>query len=116
MAEKVLFSHPLKKLEPVVKSWIKDVLKEYLPQQVSNHQIPKRKLNAKESADFLNVKLPTFYSNASKGKYPVHKPPGSKFLFCFEDELIDYIESGRRKTNDEIEAEANKYLTKNRKS
>jgi predicted DNA-binding transcriptional regulator AlpA len=88
----------------------------YLPQQIINHQIPKRKLNAKESADFLNVKLPTFYSNVSKGKYPVHKPPGSKCLFCFEDELIDFIESGRRRTNNEIEAEANKYLIKNKRS
>jgi hypothetical protein len=30
MSEIMLFSHPLRKLEPVFKSWIKDVLKEYL--------------------------------------------------------------------------------------
>lgn len=78
--------------------------------QTNNH--PERKLNAPNAAEFLGITLPTLYSKCSKGELPVCKAPGSKRLFFFEKDLINYLKSGRKKSNTEIQAEAEKYFNK----
>jgi hypothetical protein len=50
------------------------------------------------------------YSKVSKGELPVMKR--SKRLYFSRTELLAYLKSGRKKTNTEIEAEADAYLKK----
>jgi len=71
---------------------------------------PEQLLTIQQAADFLNLKVPTIYSKVSKGELPVMKR--SKRLYFSSIQLMEYIKEGRKKSNAEIEAEANQYLTK----
>lgn len=68
-------------------------------------------LTVEEAAAFLNLSVATVYSKKSKGELPVCKPFGSKRLYFSKQALIDYIKSGKRLSNSEIETEANAYLS-----
>jgi len=70
-------------------------------------------LNVQEAAQFLNLKVPTIYSKVSKGELPVMKR--SKRLYFSSTELMQYLKLGRKKSNTEIEQEAEAYLSNNRK-
>lgn len=63
-----------------------------------------------EAAAFLNLSTATIYGLVSKGELPVMKR--SKRCYFSKLELIAYLKKGRRKTNQEIEAEAGAYLMK----
>lgn len=65
-----------------------------------------------EASEFLNLSTATIYGLVSKGELPVMKR--SKRCYFSKLELIAYLNKGRRKTNEEIEAEANAYLMKKR--
>ncbi len=65
-----------------------------------------------EAAEFLNLSTATIYGLVSKGELPVMKR--SKRCYFSKLELISYLKKGRRKTNQEIEAEADEYLMKRR--
>lgn len=65
-------------------------------------------LTIQEAAIFLTLSVPTLYSKASKGELPFMKR--SKRLYFSRVELEEYLKSGRKKTNTEIEGEANGYL------
>lgn len=57
--------------------------------------------------------MPTIYSKVSRGELPVMKR--SKRLYFSRKELVDYLKEGRRKSNAEIEAQAESYLLTNMK-
>jgi hypothetical protein len=103
------FFNVLSIFKPVVKSWIKEALAENQTIQVSP-EIEEEKFNAKEAALFLNLTLQTLYTKHSKGELPGCKAPGSKKLFFFKSDLIQFLKDGRKKTNAEVEAEAKAYL------
>ena len=108
----------LKFLEPFFKSWFKEIIEENQIQfdyKSPDHNRSIRKLNVKETADFLGISEPTVYSKVSRGELPSCKAPGSKRLFFFEDDLISYVKSGRKQTNAEIEAKAESYLATKKK-
>ena len=63
-----------------------------------------------EAAEFLRLTVPTIYSKVSKGELPVMKR--SKRLYFSSIELMDYVKEWHKKTNAEIEAEAESYLKK----
>jgi excisionase family DNA binding protein len=69
-------------------------------------------LTIQEAADFLNLSVPTIYSKVSRGELPVMKR-GKKLHFS-STELMQYLKDGRKKTNSEIETEAQNYLQKHR--
>ena len=78
--------------------------------------IPKpteRLLTIQETAELLSLKVPTMYSKASKGELPVMKR--GKRLYFSSTEILEYIKVGRKKSNAEIEQEAEKYLPNNKK-
>ena len=62
----------------------------------------------KEAAAFLNLTVPTIYSKVSKGELPVMKR--SKKLYFSKLDLLEYLKIGRKKTNLEIQNEANKFI------
>ncbi len=74
---------------------------------------PEQLLTIQEAAQFLNLTVPTVYSKVSKGELPVMKR--SKRLYFSSTELMEYLKEGRKKSNAEIEQEAEKYLSNNRK-
>jgi excisionase family DNA binding protein len=67
-----------------------------------------------EAADFLHLTIPTIYSKVSKGELPYMKR--GKRLYFSITELMEYIKEGRKKSNAEIEQEAEVFLPNKKKS
>ena len=67
-------------------------------------------LGVEETANFLGLSIQTIYGKVSKGELPVMKR--SKKLYFSKFELMDYLKRGRRKTNLEIQEEANNHLNR----
>lgn len=111
--EQVFFNVPLSKLEPIFKRWMKEAQAE--SQTIPGECIdqPEKLLTIQEAADFLNLSVPTMYSKVSKGELPVMKR--GKRLYFSRTELLDYLKEGRKRSNADIEAEANSYLLNNQK-
>lgn len=84
------------------------------PQTVEPTDQPEQLLTIQEAAEFLSLTVPTIYSKVSKGELPVMKR--SKRLYFSSTELMEYIKEGRKKSNAEIEAEAEAYLSNNKKA
>ena len=83
------------------------------PHKVESTKQPEQLLTVQQAAQFLNLSVPTIYSKASKGELPVMKR--SKRLYFSSTELIEYLKEGRKKSNAEIEQEAEAYLSNTRK-
>ncbi len=73
---------------------------------------PEKPFTIKEAAEFLDLTVPTIYSKVSKGELPVSKIGGR--LYFFRSDLMAYLKSGRKKSNAEIDAEAESYLNEGR--
>ena len=100
-------------LSNLIQSSVRKVLKETPPQTVEPTEQPEQLLTIQEAAEFLSLTVPTMYSKVSKGELPVMKR--SKRLYFSRTELMTYIKTGRKKSNAEIEAEAEAYLSGKRK-
>ncbi len=71
---------------------------------------PEQLLTIQEAAEFLSLTVPTMYSKVSKGELPVMKR--GKRLYFSTSELMEYLKAGRKKSNTEVEKEAETYLKK----
>ena len=83
-----------------------------LPQavtQLTNEVSDLKLLTIQEAAEFLKLTVPTIYSKVSKGELPVMKR--SKRLYFSSTELMEYLKGGRKKSNAEIEQEAEAYMS-----
>ncbi len=89
-----------------------NILKAVRNEQPTTEQ-PEQLLTVQEAAQFLNLTVPTMYSKVSKGELPVMKR--SKRLYFSSTELMEYLKEGRKKSNAEIEQEAEAYLLNNKK-
>ncbi len=105
--EQVFFNVPLLKLEPIFKRWVREVFQEK-PQITQLTEQPDQLLTIEQTAEFLNLTKPTIYSLVSRNEIPFMKR--SKRLYFSRVELINYLKQGRKKTNSEVEAEAQLYL------
>lgn len=65
-------------------------------------------LNIDEACELLHLEKPTVYSKVSRGELP-HMKKGKRLYFSRES-LIEYIHSGRVKTNEELQEDALGYL------
>lgn len=74
---------------------------------------PEQLLTVQEASQFLNLSVPTIYSKVSRNELPVMKR--SKRLYFSSIDLMEYVKEGRKKSNTEIEAEAQAYLSNNKK-
>ena len=83
------------------------------PRKVEPTNPPEQLLTVQQAAKFLNLTVPTIYSKVSKGELPVMKR--SKRLYFSSTELMEYLKEGRKKSNAEIEAEAEAYLSNHHK-
>lgn len=55
---------------------------------------------------------PTWYSKISRGEVPYHKR--GKKVYFLKSEIDEWLKAGKRKSNAEIEAEAEAYLSGNK--
>lgn len=70
-------------------------------------------LTINEASSFINLAKPTIYGLVSRAKIPCMKQ--GKRLYFSRQELTAWIKSGRKKTVQDIEAEADNYLSGKRK-
>ena len=61
-------------------------------------------LTSKKAAEFLGYSKSYLYELVQKGLIPHYKPTGRKVIFLQSD-LIDFVKSGKVKTQREIEEE-----------
>ena len=83
------------------------------PKPTNFDQLPESPIFIQEAAQVLGVTVPTMYSKVSKGELPVTKR--GKRLYFFRSELLKYLKEGRKKSNAEIEEEAETYLLNTKK-
>jgi len=69
-------------------------------QQVIKHETTDEILGVKETAEFLNLSVPTIYSKVSRRELPVMKQ--GKLLHFSKKELLEYLKMGKRRTNYEL--------------
>ena len=113
MNKTVFISLPIEDLQTVIIDCVNSCLKNNTQESKPTTEQPEQLLTIQEAAQFLNLTVPTIYSKVSKGELPVMKR--GKRLYFSSTELIEYIKEGRKKSYAQIEAEAEKYLSNNRK-
>lgn len=70
-------------------------------------------LNVEQTAKLTHLKVSTIYEKSRKSEIPCMKK--NNRLYFSKHRIIDWIRTGRQKTNTEIAAEADQYLQKQRK-
>jgi len=113
MDKTVFISLPIEDLQTVIIDCVNSCLKNNTQESKPTTEQPEQLLTVQEAAQFLNLTVPTIYSKVSKGELPVMKR--SKRLYFSSTELMEYLKEGRKKSNAEIEQEAEAYLSNNRK-
>ena len=83
------------------------------PEQTPTDQ-PEQLLTIDEVATLLHLTKPTVYSKVSKNELPGVCKQGKRLYFDRQT-IIDWIKQGRKKSNAEIEQEAEAYLLNNKK-
>lgn len=114
MNKTVLISLPIEDLQTVIIDCVNSCLRNNKQESTKPQESPEQLLTIQEAAEFLSLTVPTMYSKVSKGELPVMKR--SKRLYFSRTELLDYLKQGRKKSNAEIEAEAEAYLSNNKKA
>ena len=76
---------------------------------------PEQLLTIDELATLLHLTKPTVYSKVSKNELPGVCKQGKRLYFDRQT-IIDWIKQGRKKSNAEIEQEAEAYLSNNKKA
>ncbi len=84
------------------------------PQAVEPTDQPEQFLTIDEVATLLHLAKPTVYSKVSKNELPGVCKQGKRLYFDRQT-IIAWIKQGRKKSNAEIEAEAEAYLLNNKK-
>ena len=113
MNKTVLISLPIEDLQTVIIDCVNSCLKNNKQVNTEPTETSEQFLTVQETAIYLNLTVPTIYSKVSKGELPVMKR--GKRLYFSRTELMEYIKEGRKKSNLEIELEAENYLSKNKK-
>lgn len=81
------------------------IIKQLLSEQSSNC-LPRREhfLTVTEAAKYLNLAIPTIYGLCHRRQIPYMKR--SKRIYFSQEKLREYLEAGRRQTEDEIRTDA----------
>lgn len=88
-------------------------IKHSSPKEEQTNEPKDELLTVQEAAQFLKLTVPTIYSKVSRNELPVMKK--GKRLYFSQKELLEYLQTGRKKTNTEIAAEVDAYLQKNKR-
>lgn len=99
-------------LSNLIQSSVRKVLDEKPNQKVETIDLSEKHIHTPEAAEFLGLTVPTVYSKVSKGELPFYKR--GKRIYFSRLELTEYIKSGRKKSNAEIDQKANSYFSKSK--
>ena len=77
----------------------------------TRHDSQEELLTVTQAAEYLKLKTNTIYVLTSQRRIP-HSKNGKRVLFS-KKELCEWVKSGRRKTHEELEAEAVAYVSNN---
>ena len=114
MDKTVLISLPIEQFETVIIDCINSCLKNHKQTENALVQEPEDKfLTIQGASTFLSLSVSTLYSKCSRGEINFYKQ--GKRLYFSQKELTEYLKRGRVKSNDEIEAEAEEYLSNSKK-
>ena len=85
------------------------------PTKVEPTEQHEQLLTVQEAGSLLHLKVPTIYSKNSKGELPGVCKRGKRLYFS-KQSLIQWVKEGRKKSNSEIEAEAEAHLSNHKKA
>lgn len=114
MNKTVFISLPIEDLQTVIIDCVNSCLKNNTQESKPTTEQPEQLLTVQEAANLLHLTVPTIYSKHSKGELPGVCKRGKRLYFS-KQSLIEWIKEGRKKSNAEIEQEAEAYLSNNRK-
>jgi excisionase family DNA binding protein len=97
-----------KNTNDLVREVADEVVKQLLPYIKVEKDSESDIINLDEAAALLHLAKPTLYSKVCRGELP-HMKKGKRLYFS-KIELINFIQGGRCKTNEDIENEASSYL------
>lgn len=63
-------------------------------------------LTIQETAEFLNLSVPTVYNMVYRKEIPYYKPAGTRKLYFLQGDLEAWVKTGRRRTLSEIEKDS----------
>jgi excisionase family DNA binding protein len=69
-----------------------------------------RLLTIREAAEIIHLSVPTIYGLVQRQEIPVSKK--GKRLYFLQEELVQWIKTGRKKTVAEIQSQAHQYITR----
>jgi excisionase family DNA binding protein len=110
MDKTVLISLPIEDLQTVIIDCVNSCLRNNKQESKPPTDQPEQLLTIQKAAEFLRLTVPTIYSKVSKREIPVMKR--NNRLYFSRTELIEYLKEGRKKSNAEIQLEAEAYLKK----
>lgn len=114
MNKTVFISLPIEDLQTVIIDCVNSCLKNSKKSSTETVNEANQLLTIDEVAKLLHLTKPTIYSKHSKGELPGVCKRGKRLYFQ-RDVILNWIKDGRRKSNAEIEQEADEYLSNNKK-
>lgn len=104
---------PLNELESLIQNSVRKVLKENHFSDCKNNTEADELLTVQGAAKFLSLTAPTIYNLVQRKTIPACKR--GKRLYFSKKKLTEWVLAGRKKTISEIEAEADQFLSKNKR-
>lgn len=100
-------------LKTIVQNAIRSVITEQLPTVTASPSELKDLLTLNEVSSFLNLAKPTIYGLVCQSKIPCMKK--GKKLYFSRQELTEWLKQGKKKTINEMQEEADNFLTKKKR-
>lgn len=99
-------------LEPIIDECLERAMNKYINSIALEPKDDSGVFDMNETAKYLKISKPTLYGMTSKRALPYYKH-GHRIYFR-KNELDDWINKGRVKTQEEIEEEASNYISRRR--
>jgi excisionase family DNA binding protein len=114
MNEDITLNEFLKEiLEPIIDECLERAMNKYINTMTLDKPDESGVFNMNEAATYLKISKQTLYGMTSKRILP-HYKHGHRIYFR-RNELDEWVSKGKVKTKEEIEAEANTYLSRRNK-
>lgn len=99
-------------LEPIIDECLERAMNKYINSIALEPKDDSGVFDMNETAKYLKISKPTLYGMTSKRALPYYKH-GHRIYFR-KNELDDWINKGKVKTQEEIEEEASNYISRRR--
>ena len=100
----------LNELELLIQNSVERAMNAHSAKQIEQSDQLDEFLTIPQAAKLLHLSVPTMYGKTHRNELPFMKR-GKRVLFS-KKQLIEYIEQGRKLTNDELKEHAHEFLKK----